>query len=150
MPSDWKPDVCSKLFNELLKYGFCDKSFQKDEPLTSWTLFSTYLSSKLDFPLIKTLERIRFSSNLNTGEGESNLDDKYSISSYSFLPWIVSAHLCTVTFGFPNPKKISFRGNYMRKYGILKKVFNWSEVHLSETTCYKIHTLVANLEKSIR
>ena len=22
------------------------------------------------------------------------------------------------------------------------KVFNWSEVHLSEMTCYKIHTLV--------
>ena len=25
---------------------------------------------------------------------------------------------------------------------MLKKVFNWSEVHLSEMTCYKIHTLV--------
>ena len=25
--------------------------------------------------------------------------------------------LCTVTFGFQNPKKNSFRGNYMRKYG---------------------------------
>ena len=24
---------------------------------------------------------------------------------------------------------------------MLKKVFNWSEVHLSEMTCYKIHTL---------
>ena len=44
---------------------------------TSWTLFSTYLSSKLDSPLIKTLERIRFSSNQNIGEGESNFDDKY-------------------------------------------------------------------------
>ena len=22
------------------------------------------------------------------------------------------------------------------------KVFNWSEVHLSEITCYKIHTLI--------
>ena len=40
-----------------LKYGFCNKSFRKDEPLTSWTLFSTYLSSKLDFPLSKRLER---------------------------------------------------------------------------------------------
>ena len=36
----------------------------------------------------------------------------------SFRPWIVSAHLCTVTFRFPNSKKNSFRGNYMRKYGI--------------------------------
>ena len=36
-----------------------------------------YLSSKLDSPLIKTLERIRFSSNQNIGEGESNFDDKY-------------------------------------------------------------------------
>ena len=25
---------------------------------------------------------------------------------------------------------------------MFKKVFNWSEVHLSEMTCYKIHTLV--------
>jgi hypothetical protein len=25
--------------------------------------------------------------------------------------------LCTETFGFPNSKKNSFRGNYMRKYG---------------------------------
>ena len=24
------------------------------------------------------------------------------------------------------------------------KVFNWSEVHLSEMTCYKIHTLVVS------
>ena len=24
---------------------------------------------------------------------------------------------------------------------MLKKVFNWSEFHLSEMTCYKIHTL---------
>ena len=36
----------------------------------------------------------------------------------SFLPWIVSAPLFTVTFGFPNSKKNCFRGNYMRKYGI--------------------------------
>ena len=27
---------------------------------------------------------------------------------------------------------------------MLKKVFNWSEVHLSEMTCYIIHTLVSN------
>ena len=42
----------------------------------------------------------------------------YCISSFSFHPWIVSAHLCTVTFGFPNSKKYSFRRNYMRKYGM--------------------------------
>ena len=81
-----------------LKYGFCNKSFRKDEPMTSWTLFSTYLSSKLCSPLIKTLERIRSSS----GEGESLL-----------------------------------------MINMWKKVFNWSEVHLSEMTCYKIHTLVS-------
>ena len=41
----------------------------------------------------------------------------------SFLPGIVSTHLFTVTFclmycrfGFPNSKKNSLRGNYMRKY----------------------------------
>ena len=28
----------------------------------------------------------------------------------------------------------------------LKKVFNWSEVHLSEVTSYKIHTLVRKLK----
>ena len=28
--------------------------------------------------------------------------------------------LCTVTFGFPNSKKNSFRGNYMRKYSSRK------------------------------
>jgi hypothetical protein len=44
----------------------------------------------------------------------------YRISANSFLPWIVSAHLCTVTFGFPLSKKNSFRGNYSRKYGIYK------------------------------
>ena len=59
------------------KYGFCNETFRKDKSLTSWTLFSTYLSSKLDSLLIKTLERIRFSSNQNIGEGESNFDDKY-------------------------------------------------------------------------
>ena len=32
---------------------------------------------ELGTPLIKTLERIRFSSNQNIGEGESNFDDKY-------------------------------------------------------------------------
>ena len=36
-----------------------------------------YLSSKLDFPLIKRLEKIRFSSNQKIGEEESNFDDKY-------------------------------------------------------------------------
>ena len=39
--------------------------------------FSTYLPSKLDSPLTKTLERIRFSFDQNVGEGESNFDDKY-------------------------------------------------------------------------
>ena len=37
---------------------------------------STFFSSKLDFPVIKTLERIRFFSNQNIGEGESNFDEK--------------------------------------------------------------------------
>ena len=46
----------------------------------------------------------------------------YRISSYSFLPWIVSSHSCTVIFGLMYcalfTKRNSFRGNYMRKYGI--------------------------------
>ena len=36
----------------------------------------TFFSSKLDSPVITTLERIRFSSNQNIGEGESNLMKK--------------------------------------------------------------------------
>ena len=48
-----------------------------------------YLSSKLDSPLIKTLER----------------------------------------------------ENLILMINMLKKVFNWSEVHLFEMTCYKIHTI---------
>ena len=33
---------------------------------------------------------------------------------------------------------------------MLKKVFNWSEVYLSEMTCYKIHTLVLRLYQNFR
>ena len=36
---------------------------------------STFFSSKLDSHVIKTLENIRFSSNQNIGEGQSNFDD---------------------------------------------------------------------------
>ena len=32
--------------------------------------------------------------------------------------------------------------NLILMTNMLKKVLNWSEVHLSEMTCYKIHTLV--------
>ena len=49
---------------------------------SGWTLFS----SKLDSPLIKTLERIRFSSNQNIGEGESNFDDWKRPTQQSFIP----------------------------------------------------------------
>ena len=41
-----------------LKYGFCNKSLRKDETLTSWTQVEHFINtSKLDSPLIKTLER---------------------------------------------------------------------------------------------
>jgi len=36
----------------------------------------TFFASKLDSPVIKTLKRVRFSSNQNIGEGESNFDEK--------------------------------------------------------------------------
>ena len=67
----------------------------------------TYFSSTkiLSDLLIKTLERIRLSSNQKIGEGESHFDGKY-----------------------------------------IEKVFNRSEVHISEMTCYKIHTLVIILK----
>ena len=38
--------------------------------------FTQFLLEELDSPVIKTLERIRFSSNQNIGEGESNSDEK--------------------------------------------------------------------------
>ena len=37
--------------------------------------FFNIFSSKLDSPVIKTLERIRFSYNQNIREGESNFDE---------------------------------------------------------------------------
>ena len=36
----------------------------------------TFFSSKLDSPVIKTLERVRFSSNQKIGEEGSNFDEK--------------------------------------------------------------------------
>ena len=47
--------------------------------LFSWTQvehFFDIFESKLDSPVIKTLDMIRFSSNQNIGEGESNFDEK--------------------------------------------------------------------------
>jgi hypothetical protein len=38
--------------------------------------FFTIFSLKLDSPVIKTLERIRFSYNQKIGEEESNFDEK--------------------------------------------------------------------------
>ena len=71
----------------------------------------------------------------------------YRISSYSFRPWIVSSleqfpHiyvlwplvLCTVTFGFPNSKKNSFRGNYMRKYVKYHLVLTWTRTRYTTFT----------------
>ena len=75
------------LIKYLQKYGFCYKSFQKDEPLTSWTLFQH-----------------------------------------------ICPHFWVGLLLYPANPPIS-----EDKY--VEKVFNWSEVHLSEMTCYKIHTL---------
>ena len=72
-----------------LKYGFCNKSFRKDEPLTIWTLLQHI------YP--------------------------------HFWPWLLLYSAIT-------PKSED-------KYVV--KVFNWSEVHLSEMICYKIHTLIS-------
>ena len=38
------------------------------------------------------------------------------------------------------------RENLILMINMLKKVLNWSEVHFSEMTCYKIHTLKAQVE----
>ena len=55
----------------------------------------TFFSSKLDSPVIKTLERIRFFSNENIGEWESNFDEKMSKKcsthwNYLFQIWYFS------------------------------------------------------------
>ena len=57
---------------------------------------------------------------------QSNLQtckEKFGVKDFerTVFPHIVSAPLCTVTFGFPISKKNSFRGKYMRKYGILNQ-----------------------------
>ena len=71
-----------KLFWNMLKYGF-----KKVISLGMKLCCVGHLkSSKLDFPLIKTLERIRFSSNQNIGEGESNFDDWKCPTQQSFIP----------------------------------------------------------------
>ena len=80
--------------SEFLKYGFCNKSVWKDEPLTSWTLFSTYLS------------------------------------------WLLGG------FAGCNIKPAQ------KWWQICWK--NWSEVHLSEMTCYRIHTLREARETSMQ
>ena len=71
----------------LLKYGFCNKSFRKDETLTSWTLLKH--------------------------------------NSPHFWAWLL-------LYSAIMPKS---EGKYV------VKLFNWLEVHLSELTCYKVHTL---------
>ena len=40
----------------------------------------------------------------------------------------------------------NFDDKYVEKS--VQKVFNWSKFHLSEMTCYKIHTLVAPQKRS--
>ena len=53
--------------------------------------------------------------------------------------WTLLQHICTIAI---TPKSED-------KYFV--KVFNWSEVHLSEMTCYKIHTLVVlNIEVGLK
>ena len=71
-----------------LKCGFCNKSFQKDEPLTSWTLFSTYLSSKLDFssPMFWLEENLILSNVLIREESQYKIFDKPW--SPHFVPFI--------------------------------------------------------------
>ena len=84
----------------------------------------------------------------------------YRISSYSFRPWILSSleyfphlyvlwplALCTVTFGIQSSKKNSFRGNYMRKYGIHNKergIHNWNSWCTASVTVTMISVFGSN------
>ena len=62
-------------------------------------------------------------------------DDKYRISLTNVWGYLNNVPYYVISF---LKKGVLYKG----KYGMLKKVFNWSEVHLSEVTSYKIHTLV--------
>ena len=61
---------------------FLRSNFLRNETLLIWT----FPVIKIRFPLIKTSERIRFSSNQNIGEGESNFDDWKFPNQQSFIP----------------------------------------------------------------
>ena len=66
--------VCLDTFKKV-KYQFCYKEFQNICNSVQLNTSSTFFSSRLEYPVIKTLEWIRFSSNQNI-EGESNFDEK--------------------------------------------------------------------------
>ena len=69
---------------DILKYGFFKKYIISWGMKLCWV--GHFQSSKLDFPLIKTLERIRFSSSQNIGEGEFNSEDWKCPTQQSFIP----------------------------------------------------------------
>ena len=61
------------------------------------------------------------------------------------LQWIPYFHLFTVTFGFPNSKKNSFRENYMREYDTskLNSSFVYYTLHLWNIfSIYKQHPCI--------
>ena len=97
----------------------------------------------------------------------------YRIFSYSFCPWIVSARLCTVTFGLmycdlwiSKFKKNSFHGNYIRKYGIKKVLslqffflnmkvngYSWSKINKSlylVNIIINVHQILGSILESLK
>ena len=109
----WVPTLTAEIEDACI-YKLKKKSSQFGK--TWWNEKWKYLAFKILSPLIhneaKELLKVYFSCIFYsrfyawiivkiscTYNVECQQKSRYRISSYSFLPWIVSAHLCTVTFG---------------------------------------------------
>ena len=101
------------------KAQLISERWNSDQLNTSWTVFSTYLSSKLDSPSPIFWLKENYWEESNPFQwlirGEYNFDYKYVDKSVQIVfKW------CSTS---------------------VQLVFNWSEFHLSKLTCYKIHSL---------
>ena len=79
----------------------------------------TFFSSKLDSPVIKSLDMIRFSSNQNIGEEVSNFDEKMLKKCSTCVQLVFN--LCSI---------------------------EQSCIHIGNT-CYKISSLISNTQKKV-
>ena len=95
---DWLPRLHFHYFKRKIRWNFCwVKKIYKNELNKKFNVSNVYACMKslnTVFPhIVSSLEQF----------------------PHIYVLWPLA--LCTVTFGFSNSKKNSFRGNYMRKYG---------------------------------